>query len=69
MTAYDAGIYVVTIQVTLFLVCVIVVQLKSYFCIKHDFKDVYFDKGYYDEEHWLECTKCGKQKHLEKDKT
>ena len=67
MTAYEAAMYLVYIQLFLFLVLIIAHKLRVFLCIKHDFKDKYFDKGYYDEEHWLECTKCGKQKHLEKD--
>ena len=33
---------------------------KKLFCI-HNYINKSFNLGYYDQEEWIECTKCGKQ--------
>jgi hypothetical protein len=41
-----------------------VTWIQQWFC-KHVWAKISFGIGYYDEEHWYECTKCGKQEEIE----
>ena len=34
---------------------------------RHTWKHVYWNKGYYDMETWLQCIKCGKQTYEDKE--